>query len=177
MNKTYETMVLLDNREVKKGWDVLKSDVGGLFEKHAAKIVSARRWDERRLAYPIKGQQRATYLLIYHEAPTSAIIPINRELMYSEVVLRHMTTAIEEIPADAHEPEAEFDPEAIPTDDDPVESSVATEEEEKADDDKSESDGEKAEGDKAEASAEGDAPAEKAEGDAEDAENTEEKDK
>ena len=32
MTRTYETMVLLDNRDVKKGWDTLKGEVAGLFE-------------------------------------------------------------------------------------------------------------------------------------------------
>jgi small subunit ribosomal protein S6 len=34
------------------------------------KILSSRRWDERRLAYPIKGQNRGTYLLVYFSRPT-----------------------------------------------------------------------------------------------------------
>ena len=59
MTKTYEGMLLLDNREVKRGWQALKDNVTGLFTKHDAEILSARRWDERRLAYPIKRQQRA----------------------------------------------------------------------------------------------------------------------
>ena len=42
-------MLLLDNREVKRGWEELKTSVNGLFEKHGAEVVSARRWDERRL--------------------------------------------------------------------------------------------------------------------------------
>ena len=61
--RTYECMCLLDNREVRKGWQPLKDAVAGVFNKHGARILSARRWDERRLAYAIKGQQRGTYLL------------------------------------------------------------------------------------------------------------------
>ena len=61
--RTYECMCLLDNREVRKGWQPLKETVVGMFKKHGAEMLSARRWDERRLAYPIRGQQRATYLL------------------------------------------------------------------------------------------------------------------
>ena len=53
-------MCLLDNREVRKGWESLKEAIAGLFTKHDAKVLSSRRWDERRLAYPIGGQNRAT---------------------------------------------------------------------------------------------------------------------
>ena len=66
--RTYECMCLLDNGEVRKGWEPLKEAVAGLFTKHGAKILSNRRWDERRLAYPIEGHNRATYLLVYFAA-------------------------------------------------------------------------------------------------------------
>ncbi|MDA0373873.1 MAG: 30S ribosomal protein S6 [Planctomycetota bacterium] len=117
MKRTYETMVLLDNREVKQGWQALKDQVCGLFTKHGATIKSAKRWDERRLAYPIQHQLRGTYLLAYYEAETSELAAIRRELEYAEAVFRHMTLACEEIPADAYDPEAEFDESAVRVED------------------------------------------------------------
>ncbi len=113
MTKTYETMLLLDNREVKKGWDACKTNVCGLFEKHQAEVVSAKRWDELRLGFPIKRQLRGTYLLMYFNAEGSSLPSIRRELEYNEVVLRHLTMVCEEIPQEAKEPEAEFDLESI----------------------------------------------------------------
>ena len=68
MNNTYECMILVNNQEVRKGWQSCKQSIVDLFGKHKAEVVSARRWDERRLAYPIKGQQRATYLLVYFKS-------------------------------------------------------------------------------------------------------------
>ena len=173
MNRTrnYECMCLLDNGEVRKGWEPLKDAVAGLFTKHEAKILSNRRWDERRLAYPINGQQRATYLLLYFAADTQILPAIRRELEFSESMLRYMITECDEIPADAYEPEGEFDVNAIPEDDAPeVEEEPAAEEpkadEKAADGDAAEgdaADGDAADGDAAEGdAAEGDA----AEGDA-----------
>ena len=117
--RNYECMCLLDNREVRKGWDSLKDAVAGLFTKHDAKVLSSRRWDERRLAYPINGQIRATYLLVYFSMDTQALPNLRRELQFSEPTLRYMITDCEDIPADAYEPEAEFDVNAIPEDDAP----------------------------------------------------------
>ena len=130
MNRTrnYECMCLLDNGEVRKGWEPLKEAVAGLFTKHEAKVLSNRRWDERRLAYPINGQQRATYLLLYFAADTQTLPAIRRELEFSESMLRYMITECEEIPADAYEPEAEFDVNAIPEDDAPEVEEPAAEE-------------------------------------------------
>ena len=147
-------MCLLDNAEVRKGWEPLKEAVAGLFTKHEAKVLSNRRWDERRLAYPIKGQQRATYLLLFFAADTQTLPAIRRELEFSESMIRYMITECEDIPADAYEPEAEFDVDAIPEDDEPAaeEAPVAEEapaaEEEKAEGETAE--GETAEGETAE---------------------------
>ena len=118
-NRTYECMCLLDNREVRKGWDSLKDAMSGLFTKHGAKVLSARRWDERRLAYPIEGQIRATYLLIYISIDTQSIPVLRRDLQFSEPMIRYMITECSDVPADAYEPEAEFDVNAIPEDDAP----------------------------------------------------------
>ncbi len=122
--RTYECMCLLDNREVRKGWQPLKDSVSGLFTKHGAQVLSARRWDERRLAYPINGQQRATYLLAYLKADTNAVAGIRRDLQFSDVVLRSLVLSCEEVPQSAYEPEAVFDINAIPVDDSPMTSSI-----------------------------------------------------
>jgi small subunit ribosomal protein S6 len=125
-------MCLLDNREVRKGWQPLKDSVTGLFTKHGAEVLSARRWDERRLAYPIKGQQRATYMLAYLKADTQQVAGIRRDLQFSDSVLRSIVLSCEEVPQSAYEPEAEFDVNAIPVDDSPVASSVEAEAEAEA---------------------------------------------
>lgn len=116
---TYECMCLLDNREVRAGWQPLKDSVIALFKKHGAEVVSSRRWDERRLSYEINGQQRATYLLTYLKADTQQVAGIRRDLQFKESVLRSLLLAVEAIPESAYEPEAAFDVNAIPADDAP----------------------------------------------------------
>ncbi|MBL9076933.1 MAG: 30S ribosomal protein S6 [Planctomycetes bacterium] len=112
-------MCLLDNREVRKGWQPLKDAVLGLFTKHGAKILSGKRWDERRLAYPIKGQHRGTYLLVYLAADTQALAGIRRDLQFNEALLRFLLVDCEQVPENAYEPEAAFDVNTIPADDAP----------------------------------------------------------
>ena len=86
--RTYECMCLLDNREVRKGWQPLKDAITAQFTKHGAKILSSRRWDERRLAYPMSGQHRGTYLLVYLAVDTQAVAAIRRDLQFNESLLR-----------------------------------------------------------------------------------------
>jgi small subunit ribosomal protein S6 len=112
-------MCLLDNREVRKGWESAKDSVAAIFTKHSAKILSSRRWDERRLAYPMNGQVRATYLLIYMEIETGNIPVLRRDLQFSDALLRYMITDCPDVPEGAYEPEEEFDVNAIPEDDAP----------------------------------------------------------
>ncbi|MBL8754661.1 MAG: 30S ribosomal protein S6 [Planctomycetes bacterium] len=117
--RTYECMCLLDNREVRKGWQPLKDATTAMFTKHGAKILSSRRWDERRLAYAIKGQHRGTYLLVYFSADTQSLTGIRRDLQFNESLLRYMLLDCVEVPQAAYEPEGDFDVNAIPADDAP----------------------------------------------------------
>jgi len=113
--KKYEAMFLLDNREVKKGWDYAKGIPLSILEKNGAKIVSARRWDERKLAYEIKKQKRATFLLVFFEAPPEKISLLNREIQLTEGILRHLILVHDEFPPVAFEPvEDDVDVSKIP---------------------------------------------------------------
>ena len=118
--RTYECMCLLDNREVRKGWQPLKDAITAQFTKHGAKILSSRRWDERRLAYPMSGQHRGTYLLVYLAVDTQAVAAIRRDLQFNESLLRWLLVDCAEVPQAAYEPEADFDVNAIPSDDAPT---------------------------------------------------------
>ncbi len=113
-------MCLLDNREVRKGWEPLKAAVAGMFTKHGAEVLSSKRWDERRLTYSIDGQLRGTFLLTYFKANTQMISGIRRDLQFSETVMRSLVLACEEVPQTAYEPEAAFDVNTIPTEDVPA---------------------------------------------------------
>jgi len=112
-------MCLLDNREVRKGWQPLKDSVLAMFTKHGGKVLSGRRWDERRLAYSIRGQQRGTYLLVYFSANTQVLTAIRRDLQFNESLLRFLLVECEDVPQGAYEPEAAFDINTIPADDTP----------------------------------------------------------
>ena len=97
--RLYEGMFLIDNDVVRAGWREAKSAVTKLVAKHGGEIRSCRRWDERRLAYPIKRRRRATYLLTYCDLPSTALAPLNRDLEINEVVLRHLLLRADELPA------------------------------------------------------------------------------
>jgi ribosomal protein S6 len=92
-------MFLLDNQVVRTDYKAAKAVVTDALKKHGAELTSARRWDERRLAYPIEGRQRATFLLTYFKAGPGAITGIRRDAELDERILRHLILNVEEVPA------------------------------------------------------------------------------
>ena len=119
----YEGMFLLDNQVVRADYKAAKAVVTDVLKKHGAQVVSARRWDERRLAYTIGGRQRATFLLTHFQAGPNAITGIRRDAELDERILRHLLLAVEEIPAAELELSAaegeDFAPPPPPADDAP----------------------------------------------------------
>jgi len=91
-------MFVLDNNVVREGWSDAKAVVTGTLEKHGGKVLNARRWDERRLAYPIAGKNRGTFLLAYYEMPTDGISAMRRDFDLSERVLRYLELGVDAIP-------------------------------------------------------------------------------
>ena len=122
MARIYEGMFLIDNAAVREDWTAAKSIVTGTLEKHGGTVHSARRWDERRLAYPMKGRNRATFLLTYFELPAENIPTMRRDFELNEAVLRSLELSIDAIPegeAELHEAEnaADFSVPTPPEDD------------------------------------------------------------
>ena len=94
----YEGMFLLDNAVVREDWKKAKAVVSDAVAKHGGAVQTSRRFDERRLAYTIRGKNRATYLLAYFEIGGDGLPALRRELELSERVLRYLILRVEQIP-------------------------------------------------------------------------------
>lgn len=115
-------MVLLDNDVVRSDWKKAKAIVTDTVAKYGGTIKTCRRWDERRLAYPIRRKNRATFYLAYHEMPGDSIPGFRRDLELNERVLRYMMVTTDELPEDegklaAEEDGTEYEVPAPPEDD------------------------------------------------------------
>ena len=69
-----------------------------IFERAQAEIVSLAKWDERRLAYPVAGHGRGTYILSYFRADPGSISGIERDVLLNETLLRVLILSAEKIP-------------------------------------------------------------------------------
>ena len=103
MSRTYEIMLLADNNAVRAGWKEVKAHFAGLVEKHGGKVLTSRRWDERKLTYPIRQRRRATYLLAYCELSGDGVANLRRELDINEILLRYLLLRAESVPAQEYE--------------------------------------------------------------------------
>ena len=122
----YEGMFLLDNQVVRADWPKAKALVSDAIAKYGGEVETTRRWDERKLCYPINGKKRATYVLAYYRIGVDGIVGLRRDLELSEDVLRYMMLSVEEVPAGEAEKAGEENVEgfsfpAPPEDDEPEE--------------------------------------------------------
>lgn len=58
-------------------------------------IVKVAPWGRRRLAYPIEHFREGSYHIVLFDAPPEAIIELERSLLITEEVLRHLITRVE----------------------------------------------------------------------------------
>ena len=61
-----------------------------MVEKRGGEILSLQKWDERRLAYDIKGNKRGLYFLMHFRIDGSQLSLIERDSNLSEKLLRSM---------------------------------------------------------------------------------------
>src|SRR5208282_2233926 len=86
----YECMFLLDTTKVAGDLPATAKQLQALVERNHAEVLASRPWDERRLAYPVKGQKKGLYYLMYFRSEGKNIVNIERDLTLSEPVLRYM---------------------------------------------------------------------------------------
>ena len=86
--KLYEGMFLVDSAKAASDWDGINAAIKRILDKAKAEIVSMRKWDDRRLAYDIRGVSRGTYLLCYFRADGGQIQSIEKAVQLSEKVIR-----------------------------------------------------------------------------------------
>jgi len=71
-------------------------------------IIKVAPWGRRRLAYPIDRHREGAYHIVVFEAPTTSIAELERSLLITEEVLRHLVIR-QERPARARRDEGSTD--------------------------------------------------------------------
>jgi small subunit ribosomal protein S6 len=90
----YECLLMLDTSKVSADVPAAVAQIEATFTKHHSEILASRPWDERRLAYPVGGQKKALYYLIYFKTDAQNLTAIERDFKLNEAILRYLTLRI-----------------------------------------------------------------------------------
>jgi small subunit ribosomal protein S6 len=91
----YECMFLLDTNKVAGDVPAAAQQLHALLERNHAEILASRPWDERRLAYPVRGQKKGLYYLTYFRTERKNLINFERDCALNEMILRQLVLAID----------------------------------------------------------------------------------
>jgi small subunit ribosomal protein S6 len=83
-------MFILDSNRYGRDPDGVSTQIPQMIEKLGGQILVSRLWEERRLAYPIKGQRKGTYWLTYFRLDTPHLVGIRRQCEINENILRYL---------------------------------------------------------------------------------------
>ena len=84
----YEGLFLLNQQHAAADFPATVEFLKDVFRRADAEIIALRKWDERKLAYEIRGQKRGVYMLAYFRAKGAQIANIERDCNLSEQILR-----------------------------------------------------------------------------------------
>jgi small subunit ribosomal protein S6 len=111
----YEGMYILDSNRFGRDPEAVSGQIQEMVEKAGGEMLVHRLWEERRLAYPIKGQRKGTYWLTYFRLDSSQLAIIRRQCQLNDNILRMLFLKVEPRIVDAlvaHAQTASFVPSA-----------------------------------------------------------------
>ena len=92
---TYECLFLMDSTKSAGNVEGSKTLVHSLLEKYHCEVLASRPWEDRRLAYPVKGQKKGLFYLVFFKAESLKMRDMDLDIRLNENVLRHMVTLID----------------------------------------------------------------------------------
>ena len=93
--RRYEGLFLIDNNRANQAWDETVAHIAGIIGKHGGEVVKEIKWEERKLAYEIKGHRRGTYVMEYFDIDPQAVSELRRDLQLSDQLLRYAIVRLE----------------------------------------------------------------------------------
>lgn len=84
----YEGMFILDSNRFGRDPDAVSGQIPAMIEKLGGEMLVSRLWEERRLAFPIRGQRKGTYWLTYFRMDSSRLADLRRQCQITEDIVR-----------------------------------------------------------------------------------------
>ena len=86
----YEGMFILDANRYGRDPEAVSGRVSEIIQEAGGEMLVSRLWEERRLAYPIKGHRRGAYWLTYFRLESGRLAEIERQCQLNQTILRRM---------------------------------------------------------------------------------------
>jgi small subunit ribosomal protein S6 len=93
--QVYEGMFILDSNRFGRDPDGVSGQISSMIEKLGGEMLVSRLWEERRLAYTIKGQRKGTYWLTYFRLGGGQFAPLRRQCEINENIMRFLFLKID----------------------------------------------------------------------------------
>jgi small subunit ribosomal protein S6 len=91
----YEGLVIFDSNRYSRDPGGVSAQISDFVQKLGGEMLVSRLWEERRLAYPIKGQRKGTYWLSYFRLDGKQLTALERECQLSESIMRSLVIKID----------------------------------------------------------------------------------
>lgn len=91
----YEGMFILDSNRFGRDPETVSNQIPAMIEKLGGEMLVSRLWEERRLAYPVKGQRKGTYWLTYFRLDSEKLGDLRRQCQITEDILRVLFLKVE----------------------------------------------------------------------------------
>ena len=99
MLRKYEGMFLFDPVVI-SDWEGVQGELNRMLDRAGARVIALAKWDERRLAFEIRGRKRGIYALTYFEADPGRISDLERDVRLSEAALRCLIVRVDHMTED-----------------------------------------------------------------------------
>jgi small subunit ribosomal protein S6 len=90
VKRLYEGLFLVSSNNAASDWNGVIEAIEKILKRSDAEIVSLKKWDDRRLCYPIQGTDRGTYILVYFNVDPLKLKAVERDVQLSENIMRVM---------------------------------------------------------------------------------------
>ena len=84
----YEGMFILDSNRFGRDPETVSGQIPAMIEKLGGEMLVSRLWEERRLAYTIKGQRKGAYWRTYFRLDGERLAELRRQCQITDDVVR-----------------------------------------------------------------------------------------
>jgi small subunit ribosomal protein S6 len=93
----YECVLLARNDLTQQQVEAIADQIAAITAEYGGEVKKREYWGLRTLAYKIKKNRKAHYMLVGLDCPSATEREIDRQLRLNEDVLRHLTVRVEEL--------------------------------------------------------------------------------